>query len=565
MASHLANEKTGKSPSGAQSRSRGEIWARSGQKTLEEEIIISQVHAWNFRSVQYQEDEGPREFCSRLHFFCNRWLRTYKHTKAQMLDLVVMELLLGHLPLQMESWVRECGAETTSQAVALVEGFLLSQAEEEKEEQVELQPFTVKNRGPEGRRHLSDAPRELFFLRTTQHDTNQETSTGENRGKLTLPYGEDETMVGPPTQGSLVSFEDVAVYFSEEEWSQLDPHQKALHWEVMLENYRNTAFLGNTGQENKESIESFHKFRLGNRTEKPENQMEQQRQERNQTNNWNKESSSLVDAQLQGFLEQLGKIEKKYIGKGAALFKDILDINEYYPTQPKPEDYICKDNGINYNGTFTISRERVTSDKRMHIREKPFKKTECGKNQCGNLISHNRRHTGEKPHKCMECGKSFSRLSNLMSHQRIHTGEKPYKCIECGKHFTQLGNLTTHQMSHTGEKPYKCMECGKGFRKSSNLKRHQRSHTGEKPYKCMECGKDFSNSSHRSSHRRIHIGKKSYKCMECGKDFHTGSELTCHQRIHTGEKPYKCLECGKDFRTSSNLTRHQRIHTGEAI
>uniref|UniRef100_A0A8C5SG34 KRAB domain-containing protein n=1 Tax=Laticauda laticaudata TaxID=8630 RepID=A0A8C5SG34_LATLA len=43
---------------------------------------------------------------------------------------------------------------------------------------------------------------------------------------------------------SLVSFEEVAVCFSKEEWTQLNPHQKALHGEVMRENLRNVAFLG---------------------------------------------------------------------------------------------------------------------------------------------------------------------------------------------------------------------------------------------------------------------------------------------------------------------------------
>uniref|UniRef100_A0A8C5RQD3 KRAB domain-containing protein n=1 Tax=Laticauda laticaudata TaxID=8630 RepID=A0A8C5RQD3_LATLA len=41
-----------------------------------------------------------------------------------------------------------------------------------------------------------------------------------------------------------MSFEEVAVYFSEVEWSHLEPDQKALYLEVMMENHENVASLG---------------------------------------------------------------------------------------------------------------------------------------------------------------------------------------------------------------------------------------------------------------------------------------------------------------------------------
>ncbi|VCX40781.1 unnamed protein product, partial [Gulo gulo] len=283
-----------------------------------------------------------------------------------------------------------------------------------------------------------------------------------------LLFSQEEQEMAKP-QG-LVTFEDVAVDFTPEEWQYLNPPQKTLYREVMLETYSNlVSVAGPQGTkpdlilklevkepclgETKISFWSFPEAvcQIGE-------QIERQHQ----------------DDQDRYLLMQVGFPDKKTI-----ITKTGHDYNEF-------------------GNAFHLNTNLVASIQRSHKYEPfgnnmvdsldLFTRSSVGKKHdsgCAKLFFHTeyeKTTPGVKPHGYKECGKALRRKKGLSLQERIKNGEKPFECTACRKTFSKKSHLIVHWRTHTGEKPFGCTECGKAFSQKSQLIIHLRSHTGERPF-----------------------------------------------------------------------------------
>ncbi|XP_054834880.1 zinc finger and SCAN domain-containing protein 2-like isoform X2 [Eublepharis macularius] len=538
------------------------------------------VEIWRqrFRKLCYQEASGPRGTCRQLQELCCQWLRPERHTKEQILELLILEQFLAILPPKMQNWVRESSPENCIQAVTLAEDFL------------------KVPQGPKGWK--------------------QQIKRSSEDMVINLPRT-SQTVPGTAKKQHFMEAEqcvDGSADFSGDGWLNENEEQKP--------------FLESPEQEEQQTVsletaKENHSLCAG---EGDENQCRAERQNGNDNEKevtWSVFNEGTCHDLDQAAVQQWGDKVKDEMCEESLTQNSHLPSSESIHMEEKP--YKCWHCGESFG-----SSSDLVSHERTHVGEKLYKCAHCGESErthtgqkphkcthCGNTFGWNSQEgipAGEKPYTCSECGKSCSQRSDLLKHQRTHTGEKPYKCAVCGKNFTNISGLKVHQRIHTGEKPYKCSHCGKCFSWSSHFMSHERIHTAlcsycgksfsqksdlveherthaaeeafacfacgktfeisselvahvrmhkEKPFECSVCGKTFRNSLQRIAHQKVHTGEKQHKCSHCGKSFSQRQSLIIHERIHTGEKPYKCLVCGKNFRNVPNLKSHERTHTGE--
>ncbi|XP_061476274.1 zinc finger and SCAN domain-containing protein 16-like isoform X2 [Rhineura floridana] len=331
-----------------------------------------------FRSFCYQAAEGPRGAYSRLQELCQGWLKVERHSKEQILELLILEQFLTILPLEIQSWVRERGPESCTQAVALAEDFLKMQQEAERLEKEVSYENAAGSASVVGQA-LSGVKQVPLCMETKQEDDDREALLFGGQRLLTVVgekhTPEDSEQAGPCGTAT-ASAEDQGCKQADASKNQYTAQvQQEIHPEE----------------------------RVSRPTPSGEGYMD------------------LGGVTIQQ-RAHIGKRQNAYGAYGKS-FGHSSCTAKYKRLCKRGKPHKCL-----VCGKCFLYSSGLATHQRIHTGEKPYVCSECGKTFIcsSDRNRHQRTHTEEKPYECSECGKRFRQRFSLSRHRRIHAGEDPY-------------------------------------------------------------------------------------------------------------------------------------------
>ncbi|XP_008103983.1 zinc finger protein 850 isoform X2 [Anolis carolinensis] len=525
----------------------------------------------HFRQCTYQELEGPRRVYSQLQELCRQWLKPEKHSKEQIVELIIQEQLLGMLPLEVRRFVQDCAPEDCVQTVALAETFLLAR-------QQTSQPWNWQAPMPGMSTNTMMAAASGMSTNTVVSAASQlqrcaeasQKANGEtNLIAKTMPPARSSDVVPPPQvqEGTGIGLMKEPVKVKEEPDFDLRP--------TCSEFVRDVTSVGSSSTASVLTQEGFFTPALQTIPQPvqqepifpPKSDHEQPIP-----------NTPLGNIMLSGIKTE----DNQDSGSDT-------DVSFEFPPEDSSWSDMVQNTEKNQGSSETNPPPQVPQEETSsQIQQKngrrcpPVKKHLCS--ECGHacyylsdLLKHMKKHSKEL-YKCSQCGKGFKAKATLTAHEKTHAApdnssstnlaedqtEGGYICCECGiSKATELG-LTEHMKVHTYDKHFQCEICGEVFKLKASLMKHQMLHNNVKRIVTLKGGNDPPVRQGVKTLRVVltKLGSRTgklHKCNECGYGFDKATQLTNHMRSHTRQRPYKCNDCGRSFRWLSSLQQHSEV------
>ncbi|XP_026957401.1 zinc finger protein 786 [Sagmatias obliquidens] len=402
-----------------------------------------------------------------------------------------------------------------------------------------------------------------------------------------------------------LTFEDVAVYFSEQEWRDLEPWQKELYKQVMRTNYEILVSLDD-GLPKPELISWLEQgrelFRIWGESQKSGNII-----------------CTSADLHLDPVIEgQLFVGSQQAVKPGEAHCHFQVDPLQ---SQRSSEPLLGKSEDVSFRPDQVVA---LLNPQRHDTRALvPVVHSSREPTQRDTIVSPRtlgppgfQETSGEGlQHPCPVCGEGFWKNVSEQ-HQGSHSKDLPHRA------WNQFRKQTEAQQPLSiprGQRHFRCPGCGRGFRQKSCLLRPLSIHpeesqllgsecevyahhlrAGPRPSQCPGCderGPRGPPGAERPGSRREGAGAASEQaelprsgekpglspageerpealepgpgaerpasCGPCGRRSSPQCGLPDHTHVHSAERPFRCAECGRASRQHGRLRLHRRLQSEE--